>query len=146
MCRLSQLRSGLRRLVRCRSGVAATEFAIFAPMVILGLFTMVDIGSAVTQRMEMDRNVRAGAQAAMSLNNDEASIRGIILASTEEPEKLKVEVNMQCICAGSSASCSASCPDTTAPAVFVEIGAARAHDGILLPERTLRSQTRVQIR
>ena len=46
---------------------------------------MVDIGRvASATRMEMDRNVRAGAQAAMSLNNSAGSIEGIMLASAEE--------------------------------------------------------------
>ena len=90
MARCSRLRLGAARLARCEAGVAAMEFALFAPMIIFGLLTMVDIGRAVTERMEMDRNVRAGAQAAMSLNNDLSSIEGIILASTEEPDNLTV--------------------------------------------------------
>ena len=136
----------MRRLARCEAGVAATEFAIFAPMIILGTLIMVDLGGAIAERMEMDRNVRAGAQAAMSLNNDLGSIQGIILASTEEPENLTVDVNMQCLCSDAAASCTTPCPDTTAPAVFVEISALQPYDGIIMPARTLTSQTRVQIR
>ena len=79
---------------RCEAGVAAIEFAIFAPMIFLGMLAMVDIGRAITARMEMDRNVRAGAQAAMSLNNDLDAIEGIILASTEDPDELTVDVAM----------------------------------------------------
>ena len=63
----------------------------------------------------MDRNVRAGAQAAMSLNNDLSSIEGIILASTEEPENLTVDVDMQCLCSEAAASCTAPARTTTAP-------------------------------
>ena len=133
-------------LARCEAGVAATEFALFAPMIILGILMMVDIGGAIAERMEMDRNVRAGAQAAMSLNNDVSSIEGIILASTEEPENLTVDVNLQCLCSEASAACTTPCPDTTAPAVFVQISALQAYEGIIMPERTLSSQTSVQIR
>ena len=136
----------MRPLASCDAGVAATEFALFAPMIILGILMMVDIGGAIAERMEMDRNVRAGAQAAMSLNNDVSSIEGIILASTEEPENLTVDVNMQCLCSEASAACTTPCPDTTAPAVFVQISALQAYEGIIMPERTLSSQTRVQIR
>ena len=136
----------MRQMARCEAGVAATEFALFAPMIILGILMMVDIGGAIAERMEMDRNVRAGAQAAMSLNNDVSSIEGIILASTEEPENLTVDVNMQCLCSEASAACTTPCPDTTAPAVFVQISALQAYEGIIMPERTLSSQTRVQIR
>jgi hypothetical protein len=115
-------------------------------MIFLGLLTMVDIGRAITARMEMDRNVRAGAQAAMSLNNDLESIEGIILASTEDPDDLTVDVAMECRCTAVSAACATPCPDATAPAVFVAISALRPYKGILLPAQTLASQTRVQIR
>ena len=138
--------SRLLRLMRCEAGVAASEFAIFAPMVIIGMLMMVDVGLAVGARMEMDRNVRAGAQAAMSLNNDLDSIRGIILASTEQPDNLTVDVDMQCACSETSAACTAQCPSGEAPAVFVEISATQPYGGIIMPDRTLASQTRVQIR
>lgn len=146
MARCSHLRRGWGSVARCEAGVAATEFAIFAPMVILGTLMMVDVGGAIADRMEMDRNLRAGAQAAMSLNNDLDSIEGIILASTEDPENLTVDVNMQCLCSEASASCTTPCPDTSAPAVFVEISALKTYAGVLMPERTLSSRTRVQIR
>jgi pilus assembly protein CpaE len=133
-------------LRRCVAGVTAIEFAIFAPMIFLGLLTMVDIGRSITVRMEMDRNVRAGAQAAMSLNNDLDSIEGIILASTENPDELTVDVAMECRCAVASAACTTPCPDATAPAVFVAISALRPYEGILLPARTIASRIRVQIR
>jgi Flp pilus assembly protein TadG len=142
----SRLGRGWARLARCERGVAATEFAIFAPMVILGILMMADVGGAIAERMDMDRDVRAGAQAAMSLNNDMSAIETIVLASTEDAAALDVAVSLQCLCAGASASCSTPCADTTAPAAFVEIEAERSYAGIILPARTLRSQTRVQIR
>ena len=73
----------LRRLGRCDAGVSAVEFAVLAPVLIGGLLFLVDVGIAIGTRMEMDRNVRAGAQAAMSLNNSTASIEAIMLASAE---------------------------------------------------------------
>lgn len=146
MAWFSRMRPRSARLARCEAGVAAIEFALFAPMIIIGTLMMVDVGRAVGARMEMDRNVRAGAQAAMSLNNDLSSIRGIILASTENPDDLTVDVGMQCACAGVSALCTAQCTSGAAPAVFVEISALQPYDGIIFPERTLTSLTRVQIR
>ena len=55
--------------------------------------------------MEMDRNVRAGAQAAMSLNNDPDSIAGSSSRRPRTPEDLTVDVDMQCRCAGAPADC-----------------------------------------
>jgi Flp pilus assembly protein TadG len=58
----------LDRLLGETGGAAAVEFAIVAPLLLFGLIAMIDTGVMATTRMEMDRNVRAGAQAAMSLN------------------------------------------------------------------------------
>ena len=70
----------------------------------------------------------------------------MILASTENPNDLTVDIGMQCACAGASALCTAQCTSGAAPAVFVEISALQPYDGIIFPERTLTSLTRVQIR
>jgi hypothetical protein len=134
-------------LRRDTAGIASIEFAIVAPVLLAGLLAMVDTGTATAVRMEMDRNVRAGAQAAMSLNNDADAIRTIVLASADSPEGLAVDVNMVCTCAGGgSASCTAPCSDGAPPSVFFDISATRAQPGIIVGSMTLRSHTRVQIR
>ena len=140
------MRSRIRALARCDAGIGAVEFAVVGPVLIFGFLMTVDVGMAITTRMEMDRNVRAGAQAAMSLNNEVTSIEDIILASTEAAGSLSVDVALQCECAGAAAGCNAPCGGGAAPSVFVEISAVQNVDGMLLPERQLRSQTRVQIR
>lgn len=53
----------LRRLVRDRSGVAASEFALILPVLILLLFGVVEIGNLVL----LDRKVTAAAQTAADL-------------------------------------------------------------------------------
>ena len=133
-------------LARCRSGVAAVEFALIAPMLIVSFLLMLDVGTAIAARMEMDRNVRAGAQAAMSLNNEVASIEAIVLASNEAADALDVDVALQCRCADASAECTSPCAGGAAPSVFVEISAVQEVAGKLMPDRQVRSQTRVQIR
>ena len=67
---------------RNESGNSALEFGLTAPFLIFALVMMLDMGIAVETRMEMDRNVRAGVQAAMSQINDPNAIRNLVLAST----------------------------------------------------------------
>ena len=136
----------LRRLGRCRSGVSSIELALFAPILVSGLLMMVDLGLAVGVRMEMDRNVRAGAQAAMSLNNSAASIEEIVRASAEEAADLDVAVALSCSCAGTASSCTTSCGSGAAPSVFVSLSAERDFSGLLISNLSLRSESRVQIR
>ena len=95
--------------------------------------------------MELDRNVRSGAQAAMSLNNDPDAIRAIVLASAGEPDDLTVDVAMVCACSDEEASCTVPCDSGEAPSVYFNIAAERPFTGILA-NRTVHSQTRVQIR
>jgi uncharacterized membrane protein len=136
----------MRRLIASTRGASALEFALFAPMVILGLLVMTDIGIAVGTRMELDRNVRAGAQAAMSLNNDEAAIEAIVLASAGAPDDIDIDVTQTCVCGGTAADCTLACVSGDPPSVFFAIRATRPQPGIILGERTIASETRVQIR
>lgn len=136
----------LRDLWRCDAGVSAIELAIIAPMLIAGLLTMIDLGLAAGMRMEMDRNVRAGAQAAMSLNNSLASIADIVTASAEEAAGLGVSVNLVCSCAGVDAGCTTPCATGEAPSIFVDLTATRDYAGIVISHMQLEARNRVQIR
>jgi Flp pilus assembly protein TadG len=139
-------RMPLRRLSRDTRGASALEFAIGGPVLIFALLAMVDVGIAVGTRMELDRVVRSGAQAAMSLNNDATAIRAIALASTADAEGLGVDVAQQCRCAALENACTALCADGSAPSVFFVIAAEREQPGIILGSRDIVSQTRVQLR
>jgi Flp pilus assembly protein TadG len=134
----------MRRLLSCTKGAGMLEFALFAPMVALGLLVMTDIGIAIGTRMELDRNVRAGAQAAMSLNNNPDSIAGIVRTSSTAP--ITVNVTEVCACGGAATVCTAQCASGDPPSNFFEIRATRQQDGLILGTRTIRSETRVQIR
>jgi TadE-like protein len=137
--------TSLRHLPGDTRGVAAIEFAIGAPVLILGLLAMIDTGMAAATRMELDRNVRSGAQAAMSLNNDPDAIRSIVLASSGDLADLSVDVELVCACGDGAASCTVPCDAGEAPSVFFNIAAQRPFEGILV-DRVVHSQTRVQIR
>lgn len=142
--------SSWKRIWNDTSGVSAVEFAFLAPMLIGGFLMMVDMGVAVAERMEMDRNVRAGAQAAMSLNNDTSAIRSIVLASAGSPADLTVDVASGCFCDSVASACTALCTSGEEPEVFVDISASRPFNGIvarhILPELVLNSDTRVRLR
>jgi Flp pilus assembly protein TadG len=136
----------IRRLLSDTHGASALEFAIGGPVLILALLAMVDVGVAIGTRMELDRVVRSGAQAAMSLNNDATAIRAIALASTADAEGLEVDVTQQCRCTAVDNACTALCADGSAPSVFFVIAAEREQPGIILGSRDIVSQTRVQLR
>ena len=139
------MRALASRLLSEARGIAAVEFAIGAPVLIFGVLAMIDAGMAAATRMEIDRNVRSGAQAAMSLNNDPAAIRSIVLAAAGEPADLSVDVAKVCECEGAEASCTVPCDSGEAPSVFFDIAGQRPYAGILV-DLAINSRARVQIR
>lgn len=136
----------IRNLIRDSSGASAIEFALVAPVLITAVLFMVDIGLAVSTRMELNRDVRAGAQAAMSLNNDTSAIQAIALASSGSPEGTTVNVAGSCACGSTVSACQSLCGNGTAPSVFIAISAIKPYDGLFLGRRNLEASTRVQIR
>lgn len=134
-----------RRLIGCSRGASAVEFALAAPFLILGLVMMVDIGIGVTARMELDRSVRAGVQAAMTLDRDGEAVANFVRIAAQDPD-LEVTVEPLCRCGNASSRCDRFCQPNEPPSFFYEIRAERTHSGVLLKGRTIRSETRVQLR
>ena len=136
----------LRALVQNRSGVAAIEMGLVTPIILFGLILMVDVGIAVSERMELDRNVRAGAQAVMALTNEPKEVKDLIVASTEGANNVSVTVNKTCTCGNAASACNTMCGVDEPPSVFLNISAVKPYTGIMLPAFNLESQTHVQLR
>lgn len=139
-------RNFLGRFATDRCGIAAVEMALVSPVLILGLLMMLDVGFAVRERLNLDHSTRTGAQAVMSNINDPAEISQIVLATANEPQNVTIAVNKTCACASTPVNCSNWCSAKEPPSVFLNISAAKQHDGFLLPPFNLESQTHVQIR
>lgn len=134
-------------LLRCSAGVSAIEFAILAPVLVLGAFGTADAGRAIYQRMMIGQALRAGAQLAM-VGADEAAIRDALqqvaganftLADGADPAagSLSVTVASYCGCPGAALAqvdCTAVCTDGGAAARFYRLAASKTFDGILLPD------------
>ncbi len=136
----------LRRILADRSGVSVVEFAIGAPLLIFALLMMVDVAGGITMRMDMDRSVRAGAQAAMSLINDTAIIRDLVLESAGDSDGLAVDVALNCRCGSVATACTTACASGDEASVFIEIAATRRFSGMLFGDRELVSSTSLQVR
>jgi pilus assembly protein CpaE len=133
------------RLAKCRSGVSAVEFALVAPMLCFGVLAMIDVATRVSVKMDLDRSVRAGVQAIMTLDREPEEIRQIILlaAGSLSPS---VTVETQCACGSTTAACTAACDGGAAPSAYFAVVASRPQPGIMLPHQTITSSLRVQVR
>ena len=150
--RVGQAAGLFRRLLSCAAGVSAVEFALLAPVLVIGAFGTADAGMAVHERMMIGQALRAGAARAMA-GADEADIREALAAVASDnfsvaweggPEgdappgdTLVLAVQSYCACpdgAFEQLSCAATCDSGTDPSRFFRLSASKRFSGIMLPE------------
>jgi len=148
----------LAALLRDQRGVSAVEFALIAPILVGGLLSMVDIGLAVTERMNLDHVLRAGAQAAMA-EQEKERILDILKATASEHFMLAgssvetsvedpVVLSVSCLCSGagtSSEECTV-CAGSTQAHAYYQLSAWKLYNGIVFKGITLKADIEVQVR
>ena len=139
----------LSRLLHCVAGVSAVEFALVAPVLVLGAFSMVDTGMAIYQRMMMNQVLRAGAQPAVQGAN-ESVVRSVLEETAAENftvadgeasgDQLELDVETSCACPGDADAgvmCGAVCESGTPSLRLYRLTASKTFQGVMLPEFTL---------
>jgi len=116
-----------RRRLRDRRGIAAVEFALVAPVLLLVVFTMYDLGEAMWRTTRLELAARAGAQYAFAKPLDEAGIAARVRGQLEGLEDVTIAPTaMVCRCDdGAEADCTTgTCPagaGTQAPIGYISI-------------------------
>ena len=116
---------------RTRSGNAAVEFALIAPVAMLMLVGVTDYGMAVYDRMQLSSAVRAGIQYAMHHSANPATIEQVVMSAlTIDHAAVTVTAAQVCECPGGAATdCDGACPDG-ARRTFIRIDAVQQHDAL----------------
>lgn len=139
----------LARLRRSTGGVSAVEFAIVAPFLVMGTFTMVDVGMAVYEKMMINQVLRAGAQPAfegadegevLSVLEQTASDNFSVAGGDAQGDELALDVTSYCACPGGAVvqvACTSVCGSGAEAFRFYRLTAAKTFQGIMLPEFTL---------
>lgn len=141
----------LRTVRRAEGGVAALEFALFAPILFLSLLSMVDIGLALNERMTIDHILRGGAQTAMQ-GGDEAAVLNVLettAAKNFTAEEVLFDVVRYCACAedpGVAVACSTTCAGPSATSIYYRLTGTKSYDGIFLPTMNMAPSVEVQRR
>ena len=139
------------------AGASAIEFALLAPLLVLGCLATADIGLAVTQKMVIDQSLRAGAEGAMRdlgqekvrelVSTAATKKTGVISTATSSPS---VTVARFCACpdnVSTSVSCtSGTCSDSAKPAVVYRLSAERAASTIVLPSFPIRGSALILVK
>jgi Flp pilus assembly protein TadG len=155
-----RLTSLARRFRKNRKGIAATEFALFTPMLMGAILLMADIGLAITEQIRLQQVVRAGAEFAMTGVTTTADLRDLMeAAATGLDSQDRDDVDMsgapvvdaiqscRCTSDGSEVSCTSTCDANSRPAyVFLDLSAEKTYDALFLEDMELRAEVRVQAR
>lgn len=143
-----------------RDGIAATEFALFAPLLLGSILVMADIGIAVTEQVKLQQVVRGGAEFVMNGVTTTEDLRELMEAAasgldSQDRDDVNysglplVDAVQSCRCSsgGSIVSCSSTCDANTRPAyIFYDLSAEKTYEALFLADMDLRAEIRVQTR
>jgi Flp pilus assembly protein TadG len=110
------LRNLIAQLARARRGIAAVEFALIAPIMVVCLLAVYDLGRALQQQIRLNQALAAGGMFAIYYPRDSAGMANVVSAAVSSWTDVTVATpTTACYCynAGTDASTSISCTFTT---------------------------------
>ncbi|OFX02669.1 MAG: hypothetical protein A3E78_08115 [Alphaproteobacteria bacterium RIFCSPHIGHO2_12_FULL_63_12] len=150
----------VKAFARDKRGSSAVEFAVGAPVLLIGLIIVTDIGLAVSDRMNLDQSVRAGAEFAMNSVEDETLLEDMVksaatgaygtqMGDVNSSDIPDVDVTKSCECpdaSGVAVACDALCVGDVPPSIYYDFAASKDYQGIFIPDFTLETEMKVQVR
>jgi Flp pilus assembly pilin Flp len=122
--------------LRNESGIAAIEFGLSAPFLVLLIVGAVEVGTAAYQNMQVQSAAEAGAIYASKHGANIVGINNAVASATDDAGITATPAPSQfCGCPSvggiSAIQCSTPCSDGAAPGYYLRISAQIAHDPIL---------------
>jgi Flp pilus assembly protein TadG len=126
----------MNRIANSLRGSAAIEFAIISPVLLIMLAGLVEIGFATREAMQVQDAAEAGAGYAIKYGWDSAAISASVVNATGASGVTASPAPVQfCGCPSAAgittALCTATCPDGSAPGSYVRVSASITHTAIL---------------
>jgi hypothetical protein len=121
--------------VRDGGGIAAIEFAVIAPVLVLMFICLTDLGLGISAKMQVDNAAQYGAQYALANGYNASAITSAVKASSDMTS-LNVAPTLICGCPGSNGvlprlSCAAPCPDGSMPGSFAHVSVTHTYVTLL---------------
>jgi len=148
----------LRALWRAQDGVAAVEFGLLAPMLLLIVAAVVDLGLAYSAEIKVQQSAQAGAQYALLHGFDSTKISSAVRSATNLSVSANPAPTQQCGCLSGSIvtlsgtpPCLITCGNGLTPGVYVQVNAQASYTPLipyatlLSSPTTLTSQAQVRI-
>ena len=146
-----RLRRSFGRLIafwRAQDGVAAVEFGLLAPMLLLIIAAVVDLGLAYSAEIKVQQSAQAGAQYALLHGFDSTKISSAVRSATNLSVSANPAPTQQCGClSGSSVTlsgtppCLITCGNGLTPGVYVQVNAQASYTPLIPYATLLRSPT-----
>lgn len=132
-------------LWRARDGIAAVEFGLLAPMLLLIVAASLDLGLAYSAQIKVQQAAQAGAQYALLHGYDSTKIISAVTSATTLSVSASPAPTQQCGClSGSSVTlsgtppCLVTCGNGLTPGTYVQVNAQASYSP-LIPYATLLS-------
>ncbi|NBX67163.1 MAG: pilus assembly protein [Proteobacteria bacterium] len=149
------MKTFVQRLFKDQSGIAATEFALISPFLILLTVGMIDFGMYINENMKVE-NLARNATEYVVKGGDEANITADVITSSgllteDELEDTTTTSEMTCECSdGSTVACNTECSDGGYRRRYFSYSIERAYSPIFpypgIPETfPLRGHARMQV-
>ena len=132
----SVFRRILARAVGDTSGVAAIEFGIIVPILVLMVVASVDIGMGFYRKMQVEDAAQAGAEWAIKNGFDANAISNAVTSATSAPAISVSPTPVQfCGCAGGSSigtvTCGTTCSGGTQAGTYTTVSAQMTYNTLL---------------
>jgi Flp pilus assembly protein TadG len=144
----------LSRLRHARRGVAAAEFALIVPIMVVCLVAVYDLGRALQQQIRLNQAVEAGGMFAIYFPRDSAGMSSVVSAAVSSWTNVTVATpSTACFCYNATTSVSTSvtctfstrtdCGGTSVFRRYISIGASRPVTPIFFTTMTTTSVSHV---
>lgn len=128
------LRRTIAAAVVDSSAVAAVEFALILPILVLMTLAAIDFSFYIGTRIELEQAVRAGGQYALEDPTDTATITSSVQGATDLASVSVSVGSLACVCPGGATTpCRGDanytrCTGNIVPAAFLTISGTTTHD------------------
>ncbi|MGE5500391.1 MAG: TadE/TadG family type IV pilus assembly protein [Ignavibacteriales bacterium] len=135
------------RFFKDKSGAAAVEFGLVAPVLVTLLVGIGTYGLEIIAYSKMREAVSAGAQYALTTSDTTSDISAVVSAAWDDkPSGATVSVSQQCVCAGVSNDCSTACANGDYPQRITTITTTQNYSELGGHTKTLTASQQVRTR
>jgi Flp pilus assembly protein TadG len=117
-------------------GIAATEFALVAPILVVLALGAIDVGNAISENFDLKAAARIGAEYAVANSSDTDGIKLAVINANSTSASASVTSTVFCECSYQSAiTCGETCEgDDPTPRKFVTVTVTDNYSPLFLPD------------